>query len=146
MSFPYLCPMITRDKVISIQEKIKKAIAEIEKSENVKIDFGTISFNPQKYSTSMTVTTLEKSERVESVLERTCRSIGFTQNVIGMTFDFRGDKYEITDIKTKNRKYPVIATEMRTKKGYKFGVETIKKVLGGDAQINRNKNLDKLVD
>jgi hypothetical protein len=138
--------MITRDKVLSIQEKIKKAIAEIEKLENVKIDFGTLSFNPQKYSTSMTVTTLEKSERVESVLERTCRSVGFTQNVIGMTFDFRGDKYEITDIKTKNRKYPVIATEARTKKSYKFSVETIKKVLGGDKQINRNKNLDKLVD
>ena len=138
--------MITREKVISIQEKIKKAIAEIEKAENVKIDFGTLSFNPQKYSTSMTVSTLDKSERVESILERTCRSIGFTQNVIGMTFDFRGDKYEITDIKTKNRKYPVIATEIRTKKGYKFSVETIRKALGGDSQINRNKNLDKLVD
>ena len=146
MPFPYLCIMITRDKVISIQEKIKRAIAEIEKSENVKIDFGSLSFNPQKYSTSMTVSTLEKSERVESVLERTCRSIGFTQNVIGMTFDFRGDKYEITDIKTKNRKYPVIATETRTKKSYKFSVDTVKKLLGGDAQINRNKNLDKLVD
>lgn len=138
--------MITRDKVISIQEKIKKAIAEIEKSENVKIDFGTLTFTPQRYTASMTVTTLEKSEKVESIMERTCRSIGFTQNVIGMTFDFRGDKYEITDIKTKNRKYPVIATEMRTKKSYKFSVDTIKKALGGDKQINRNKNLDKLVD
>ena len=146
MPFPYLCIMITREKVISIQEKIKLAIAQIEKDENVKIDFGSLSFNPQKYSTSMTVTTLEKSERVESIMERTCRSIGFTQNVVGMTFDFRGDKYEITDIKTKNRKYPVIATEIRTKKGYKFSVETIRKALGGDKQINRNKNLDKLVD
>lgn len=25
-----------------------------------------------------------------------------------MTFDFRGDKYEITDIKTQNRKYSVL--------------------------------------
>ena len=146
MLFPYLCIMITREKVLQVQNKIKEAIAQIEKEENVKIDFGSLSFNPQKYSTSMTVSTLEKSERVESVLERTCRAIGFTQNVIGMTFDFRGDKYEITDIKTKNRKYPVIATEIRTKKGYKFAVETIRKALGGDAQINRNKNLDKLVD
>ena len=138
--------MITREKVLQIQNKIKEAIAQIEKDENVKIDFGTLSFNPQKYSTSMTVSTLEKSERVESVLERTCRSIGFTQNVIGMGFDFRGDKYEITDIKTKNRKYPVIATEIRTKKSYKFSVDTIKKTLGGDKLINRNKNLDKLID
>jgi hypothetical protein len=138
--------MITREKVLQVQNKIKEAIAQIEKDENVKIDFGTLSFNPQKYSTSMTVSTLEKSERVESVLERTCRSIGFTQNVIGMTFDFRGDKYEITDIKTKNRKYPVIALETRTKKSYKFSVDTIKKILGGDKLINRNKNLDKLID
>ncbi len=138
--------MITREKILQIQNKIKEAIAQIEKEENVKIDFGSLSFNPQKYSTSMTVSTLEKSERVESVLERTCRAIGFTQNVISMTFDFRGDKYEITDIKTKNRKYPVIATETRTKKSYKFSVDTIKKALGGDTQINRNKNLDKLIN
>ena len=146
MPFPYLCIMITREKILQVQNKIKQAIAQIEKDENVKIDFGALSFNPQKYSTSMTVSTLEKSERVESVLERTCRAIGFTQNVISMTFDFRGDKYEITDIKTQNRKYPVIATETRTKKGYKFSVDTVKKLLGGDTQINRNKNLDKLVD
>ena len=146
MPFPYLCIMITREKILQVQNKIKEAIAQIEKDENVKIDFGSLSFNPQKYSTPMTVSTLEKSERVESVLERTCRAIGFTQNVISMTFDFRGDKYEITDIKTQNRKYPVIATETRTKKGYKFSVDTVKKLLGGDTQINRNKNLDKLVD
>lgn len=145
MPFPYLCIMITREKVLQVQNKIKEAIAQIEKDENIKIDFGSLSFNPQRYSTSMTVSTLEKSEKVESVLERTCRSIGFTQNVIGMSFDFRGDKYEITDIKTKNRKYPVIATETRTKKSYKFSVDTIKRLLGGDSKINRDKNLDKLV-
>jgi hypothetical protein len=137
--------MITKEKILQVQNKIKEAIAQIEKDENVKIDFGTLSFNPQKYSTSMTVSTLEKSERVDSVLERTCRSIGFTQNVIGMGFDFRGDKYEITDIKTKNRKYPVIALETRTKRSYKFSVDTIKGLLGGDSKINRDKNLDKLV-
>jgi hypothetical protein len=137
--------MITREKVLQIQNKIKAAIAEIEKEENVKIDFGSISFTAQRYQASMSVSTLEKSEKVENVLEVTCRSIGFTQNVIGMTFDFRGDKYEITDIKTKNRKYPVIAVETRTKKSFKFDVNTIKRLLGGDTQINRNKNLDKLV-
>ena len=138
--------MITKEKILQVQNKIKEAIAQIEKDENVKIDFGTLSFNPQKYSTSMTVSTLEKSERVESVLEKTCRSIGFTQNVISMSFDFRGDKYEITDIKTKNRKYPVIALETRTKRSYKFSVDTIKRLLGGDSKINRDKNLDKLIN
>jgi hypothetical protein len=138
--------MITREKILKIQNKIKEAIAQIEKDENVKIDFGALSFNPQKYSTSMTVSTLEKSERVDSILERTCRSIGFTQNTIGMSFELKGSNYEITDIKTKNRKYPVIAIETRTKKSYKFSVYTVKRLLGGDSKINRDKNLDKLID
>jgi hypothetical protein len=137
--------MMTREKILSIQAKIKLAIEQIEKEENVKIDFGGISFNPQKYNTQMSVISLEKSEKVDKVLETTCRGLGFTQNVIGMSFEFRGDKYEVSDIKTKNRKYPVIATEVRSKKSYKFSVDTVKRLLGGDSQINRNKNLDKLV-
>jgi hypothetical protein len=136
---------MTREKILSIQAKIKLAIEQIEKEENVKIDFGGISFNPQKYNTQMSVISLEKSEKVDKVLETTCRGLGFTQNVIGMSFEFRGDKYEVSDIKTKNRKYPVIATEVRSKKSYKFSVDTVKRLLGGDSQINRNKNLDKLV-
>jgi hypothetical protein len=138
--------MITREKVLRIQEKLKAAIKQIEDEENVQFDFGAINFTAQRYQTSLTVKTLDKSEKVESVMERTCRSVGFTQNVIGMTFSFKNSKYEVTDIKTKNRKYPVIATDLSTNTSYKFGVETIKKLLGGDSQINRNKNLDKLVD
>jgi len=137
--------MITREKIIKVQDKIKEAIRQIEKEENVKIGFGSISFTPQKYQTSMSVTTLDKSEKVESILEKTCRSIGFTQNIIGMTFELRGEKYEITDIKTKNRKYPVIAIRQSTKTSFKFDVNSIKKAIGGDKIINRNKNLDKLI-
>ena len=124
--------MITRDKVLRIQEKLKLAIKQIELEENVEFDFGSISFTAQRYQTSFTVKTLEKSEKVESIMERTCKSIGFTQNVVGMEFSFKGSKYEITDIKTKNRKYPVIATDLSSKMSYKFGVETVKKLLGGD--------------
>lgn len=137
--------MITRDKVILVQNKIKEAIAEIEKLENVKIEFGSSSFNPQRYTTTMTVSTIERSEKVDSIMERTCGSVGFTQNVIGMSFDFRGDKYEITDIKKQNRKYPVIAIESRTRKSFKFSVDSTKRALGGDNKINRDKNLEKLI-
>jgi hypothetical protein len=138
--------MITRDKVLRIQEKLKAAIKQIETEENVQFDFGAINFNPQRYQTNFTVKTLEKSDKVESIMEITCKSIGFTQNVIGMNFQFKGSKYEITDIKTKNRKYPVIAIDLSSKTSYKFSVETIKGLLGGDKIINRNKNLDKLID
>lgn len=136
--------MINETKINSIQEKLKKAIALIEKEENVKIDFGSISFNVANYRSVMTVSSLDKSEKVEKVYEIICKRLGFTQNIIGMKFDTNGMIYEITEIKTKNRKYPVIA---KSPKGnsYKYSVDHIKKLIGGDKIINRNKNLDKLL-
>lgn len=137
--------MITEDKINSIQRKIKAALALIEKEENVKIDFGTISYNVAKYSTSMTVNTLDKNEKVDTVFKGICKRLGFTQNIIGMQFHGTNGVYEITDIKAKNRKYPVIAKSLANDTSYKFSVDHIKRLIGGDKIINRNANLDKLI-
>jgi hypothetical protein len=137
--------MINENKIKAIQKKIKDAIAQIEKEENVKIEFGTVSYNVAKYSTSMSVTTLDKNEKVDGVLRSVCRRLGFTQNIIGMQFYGSNGLYEIIDIKTKNRKYPVIAKSLSNSTQYKFSVDHIKKLIGGDKIINRNANLDKLI-
>jgi hypothetical protein len=136
--------MINEIKINIIQEKLKKALALIEKEENVKIGFGSISFNVAQYRATMTVSSLDKSEKVEKVYESICRKLGFTQNIIGMKFDSNGMIYEITDIKTSNRKYPVIALSPKGN-SFKYSVDHIKRLIGGDKIINRNKNLDKLL-
>jgi hypothetical protein len=138
--------MITNSKISTLQEKIKSAIEQIAKEENVKIEFGTISFNVSQYRTTMTVTTLEKNEKIDSVQAAICRSLGFTQNVIDMTFKSSSGDFKIVDIKTKNRKYPVIAENVRTGKRYKWTTDQIKRLIGGDKIINRNANLDKLIN
>lgn len=137
--------MINETKIKSIQKKLKEALAIIEKEENVKIEFGTISYNVAKYSTPMTVTTLDKNEKVDDVLRTLCKRLGFTQNIIGMQFYGSNGLYEIVDIKTKNRKYPVIAKSLSSSTQYKFSVSHIKNLIGGDKIINRNANLDKLI-
>jgi hypothetical protein len=136
--------MITDSKINNVQAKIKAAIAQIEKEENVSISFGSIKYNSAYYSASMKVSTTEKNEKVSSIYEGICRRLGFTQNVIGMTFQGTTGEMIITDIKTKNRKYPVIA---QTQSGtcYKYSVDHIKRLIGGDKLINRNANLDKLL-
>ena len=136
--------MINERKINSVQSKIKAAIAQIEKEENVKISFGGIRYNSAYYTSQIKVSTLEKNEKVKGVYESICRSLGFTQDVVGMSFISRGIPHEIIDIKTRNRKYPIIA---KTKDGkqYKFSVSSIKTLIGGDKIINRNANLDKLV-
>lgn len=137
--------MITEAKINKIQAKINKAIAEIAKEENVTINFGSISYNSAYYTTSMKVKTLEKSEKVSNVYTATCKSLGFTQNIIGMTFEGKNGLMKIYDIKTRNRKYPIIAESLSDGRSYKFSVPHVKLKLGGDKLINRNANLDKLV-
>jgi hypothetical protein len=138
--------MITNSKIDQIQSKIKAAIAKIEKEENVKIEFGSIRYNSAKYNTTMSVSTLEKNEKVDNIYLSLCKSVGFTQNVIGMQFDGRNGTYEVIDIHLKNRKYPVIAKSLKDGKEYKYQVSHIKRLIGGDKIINRNANLDKLIN
>lgn len=137
--------MINDTKIKSIQRKLKDAISKIEKEENVKIEFGTISYNVAKYTTQMSVVTLDKNDKVNDILKAVCKRLGFTQNIIGMQFHGTNGIYEITDIKTKNRKYPIIAKSISNGNSYKFSSEHIKKLIGGDKIINRNANLDKLL-
>ena len=136
--------MITDTKINKVQAKIQAAIAQIEKEEGVTISFGSIKYNSAYYSATMKVSTTEKSEKVDGIYESICKRLGFTQNVIGMTFQGNTGEMIITDIKTKNRKYPVIA-QAPNGTSYKYSVDHIKKLVGGDNIINRNANLAKLL-
>lgn len=135
--------MITDSKINKVQAKIKAAIAKIEKEENVSISFGSIKYNSAYYSTSMKVSTTEKNEKVNSVHESVCRRLGFTQNIIGMKFTGNKGEMTIIEVRTKNRKYPVIA--QGTVGTFKYTVDQIKRLIGGDNIINRNANLEKLL-
>lgn len=139
--------MITDKRISSIQEKIKKAIAQIEIDEKVKISFGRCTYNQAFYKTGMQVTTTEKTEVVKDVYASICRQLGFTQNIIGMQFEGTSGVYEIIDIKPRNRKYPVIARVSigGLTKQFKYTVADIKKRIGGDKVINRNANIERLI-
>ena len=137
--------MINETKIKKIQDKLKLAILQIEAEENVKIDFGTISYNKAFYTSKITVKTLEKTEAVGDVYKSICKRLGFTQNIIGMQFHGTNGVYEITEIETRDRTYPIIAKQIGGTKTYKYSVEQIKRLIGGDKIINRNANLDKLI-
>lgn len=137
--------MIDSTKIKRIQSLIKNAIKEIEKSENVTIQFGSCRYTPAHYQTQMKVQTREVTEKVEKIHELESKRLGFTQNIIGVKFTGNQcGEVTITDIKTRNRKYPIIA-QTKGGKSYKFGVEQVKRYLGGDKIINRNTNLKKLL-
>lgn len=140
--------MITSERINKIQDKIKKALAQICKEENVQIDFGNSKYNAAYYRTEMTVTSTEKTPDVQKVLEDTSKKLGMTQNVIGMKFtDVRLGNCTVVSIKRTNHKYPFMVDCDKNGKvtQYKMSAEQVKRHLGGDKLINRGANLDKLL-
>jgi uncharacterized Zn finger protein len=119
--------MITSAKINSVQAKIKAAIAQIAREENVDISFGSCRYDSAKYNTTMTVKTKVITDSVVSVNDRTSRMLGFDSNVIGRVTAINGKTFTITDIKTRNRTYPIIA-EFEGK-SYKLSVPQVKRGL-----------------
>ena len=119
--------MITTAKINSVQAKIKAAIAQIAREENVDISFGSCRYDSAKYNTTMTVKTKVITESVVSVNENTSKMLGFDVNVIGKVTRVNGKNFMITDIKTRNRTYPIIAE--CDGKSYKLSVAQVKRGL-----------------
>jgi hypothetical protein len=119
--------MITSTKINSVQAKIKAAIAQIAREENVDISFGSCRYDSAKYNTTMTVKTKVITERVISVNDNISKMLGFDSNIIGKTFTTRTGTFVVTDIKTRNRTYPIIAE--CGGKSYKLSVDQVKRNL-----------------
>jgi len=137
--------MLTKSKITWIEEFIKDQLKLVEERENIKIDFKLMNQNLSKVDFNMSITSLDFDPKIEKLNHNLSVRYGFTQNIVGMDFNHpRLGLVEITEIKTKNRKYPIIG---QSEKGYyKFTTSQIKSYLGGDKLINRNKNLELLLD
>jgi hypothetical protein len=125
--------------------RLQMAVNEIARGEGVEIKLSEPDYlfgENNTHKVSMTIADVDPVKQRE--YEAMCKKVGFTQNVIGMSFTQNGSLYRIVNIKTRNRKYPVIASS-RLGGLYKFSAETVKRNLGGDQLINRNANLDKLI-
>lgn len=119
--------MITPEKINSVQARIKAAIAQIEREENVKISFGSCRYDSSKYSSTMSVKTNEINDKVNLANERTCKMLGLDTNVIGKLVKIGAKTFVVTDIKTRNRTYPIIAE--CEGKSYKLSVDQVKRGL-----------------
>ncbi len=131
----------TRRGVILIQRDIKRYTQDLEN--DFKISLSSCRYTAFEFSLKILIEQkIQRSKDDEKILSQ---KIGFTQNILGMKFSHKNEEYEISDIRLKNYKYPVI---VKRKDGalYKYPVTLIKNSLGGDKIINRNANLDSLLE
>ncbi len=99
-----------------------------------------ISFNMNDDALSVKISNSSVSDDDNLILSK---RYGFTQNIVGMTFEDKGgNHHKIISFKTINRKLPIISQHLNTVKSYKWTPLIIKSYLGGDKLVNRNANLE----
>lgn len=135
---------------IKIIDEIVGKIQNALKGYDLKVDVNLSKNSEFGFKIDVSGVELGKLKELDNRNKRLSLCYGFTQNIIGMEFEnSRNGKitiHRIVGFKSANRKYPVITTELSTGLSYKFPIDQIKKKLGGDSQINRKSNLDKLLE
>ncbi len=135
---------------IKIIDEIVSKIQDALKGYDLKVDVNLSKNSEFGFKIDVSGVEIGKLKELNARNKRMSLSYGFTQNIIGMEFEnSRNGKltiHKIVGFKTANRKYPIITTELSTGASYKFPIDQVRKKLGGDSQINRKSNLDKLLE
>jgi hypothetical protein len=135
---------------IKIIDEIVSKIQDSLKGYDLKVDVNLYKNSEFGFKIDVSGVEIGKLKELNAKNKRMSLSYGFTQNIVGMEFESsRNGKltiHRIIGFKTANRKYPVITTELSTGLSYKFPIDQVRKKLGGDSQINRKSNLDKLLE
>lgn len=135
---------------IKIIDEIVSKIQDVLKEYDLKVDVNLSKNSEFGFKIDVSGVEIGKLKELNARNKRMSLSYGFTQNIVGMEFEnSRNGKltiHRIVGFKTANRKYPIITTELSTGASYKFPIDQVRKKLGGDSQINRKSNLDKLLE
>ena len=135
---------------VRIIDEIVNKIQDALKGYDLKVDVNLSKNSEFGFKIDVSGVEIGKLKELNARNKRMSLSYGFTQNIVGMEFEnSRNGKltiHRIVGFKTANRKYPIITTELSTGASYKFPIDQVRKKLGGDSQINRKSNLDKLLE
>jgi hypothetical protein len=92
-------------------------------------------FSPENYTLNIdfTVLTGDGPDAIPATFARDAARVGIPTDCYGKTFTSRGKTFKITGIKTRNRKYPVLATSLVDGRSYKFDTWTVSASFRGAA-------------
>lgn len=116
-----------------VSKEMEKAVQEVAKKLNVKIEFDGGSYNLTEGKLKFKVT--EVGEKLENSMKdeysRYCPVFGLKEEWFGkeITFPDNGDRYKIAGIAPSRRKYPVILQSLTSDKRILVTVDYIKELL-----------------
>jgi hypothetical protein len=119
-----------RTNLKAFRADINAALEAVFAKHGVTGNIGNISYDADEFRTKLTVNTVktaaEEAEAERSEFELYAFRFGLTGKEFGKTFTHGGKSYEITGIKPRCRKYPILGTNTRGKT-FKFPVDAAKK-------------------
>lgn len=130
-------------KANSIKKRILGFLKEIEKEESLSFSLDGSSFSSN--SISISIHGKESNDSNVHVNLDLSKRYGFSQNIVGMEFTCPNGTFVVDGFKTRNRKYPIIATRKGDGASWKFHPSNVLKYIGGNKIVNRNANLDRLL-
>lgn len=120
---------INKNTLHDFRQDFKTVISSLEEQYGVNINIGNITYNEHKFTTKVEVVNSGCEEQMlKEDFEINAKFYGLKPSDFGKTFTSNGKVFTITQIKTKNRTYPIIATDGNRQ--YKFDINTIKAKLG----------------
>ena len=113
-----------------LSKEIEGKLKPLANKYGLHIKIGGGSFIPENYTVKLEIATIARNGEVQTKESRDFKALaqfhGLKTTDLGRVFIYAGNRYEITGMRPKSRKYPIMARNVSTRKAYKFGVHTVK--------------------
>jgi hypothetical protein len=120
----------TRADVRDLREELEAHLATFAKEKGMAIKVGSARFLDNNITYKMEVSGQnDQGEIVSKEVEdfgRYCIRYGLKPDDLNKTFVSRGEEFQITGLKPRNHKYPILATRLKDGKQYKFPAEDVR--------------------
>lgn len=120
--------MFDKETTKNLRERINKALEPLSEDMDIIIRAGNAKIFDTEIKFELTAKTKDHDMKQIEQRGRLYRASRDPQSVIGEQFDFRGKRYEIIEIRSSNPKYPVFASDIVTKREYKFPVNVLDQI------------------
>ena len=116
--------MINDEVMTKFRDKVKAAAREL----GLEAEKVNMTYSQHGFTFRGTVYAGDEGRREE--FERVAVRKGFPRDWYGKEFTAKGVLYRINGAAARGRKYPILAEEVATGDGFKFGIEYVRRMLG----------------
>jgi len=115
-----------KTEISSLRDKIQSNLDSLGKIYGISFKLGTIRYDSNTFGVKVSGALVKPGESIDSVtFVSKCRKYGLKPTDLGREFFSNGERYNITGIKTANRKYPILGKRVSDGKKFKFSSVTV---------------------